>query len=166
MPELWDLYDARRNLTGKTVRAGENLPQGSYHLMVSGWIINSKGEILMVQHHPDDGEYPMLWDCIGGWALSGEDSAKAVLREVREQSGAEVAASHGRRLQSIRSGDHFIDVWVFHLDLEIRDLRPDPDRVVGIKWVTPEIFADMFTQKRVVPAVHYFTTLYDRSMSL
>ena len=104
MPELWDLYDARRNLTGKTVRAGENLPQGSYHLMVSGWIINSKGEILMVQHHPDDGEYPMLWDCIGGWALSGEDSAKAVLREVREQSGAEVAAYHGRRLQSIRTG--------------------------------------------------------------
>ncbi len=100
MPELWDLYDARRNLTGKTVRAGENLPQGSYHLMVSGWIINSKGEILMVQHHPDDGEYPMLWDCIGGWALSGEDSAKGGTRAVGGRSSRlsrQKAAKHPQR---------------------------------------------------------------------
>ena len=165
MPELWDLYDARRNLTGKTVRAGEELPQGSYHLMVSGWVMNSKGEFLMVQHHPDTNA-PMLWDCVGGWALSGEDSAKAILRELWEQIGASFAAYHGRRLQSIRSGDHFIDVWVFRSDLEVKDLKLRENDLVGIKWVTPEIFADMFTQKRVVPAIHYFTTLYDRALSL
>ncbi len=165
MPELWDLYDARRNPTGKTVHAGETLPQGSYHLMVSGWIVNEKGEFLMVQHHPDT-QFPMLWDCVGGWALSGEDGARAILREIREQTGASFAAYQGRRLQSIRSGDHFIDVWVFRSKLEIKDLILNEDKLVGVKWVTPEIFADMFTQKRVVPTVHYFTTLYDRALSL
>lgn len=119
----------------------------------------------MVQHHPDS-ESPMLWDCIGGWALSGEDSSKAILREIREQTGTAFAAYQGRRLQSIRSGDRFIDVWAFRSHIEIKDLILKEDRLVGAKWVTTEIFKDMFIQKRVVPSVHYFTTLYDRALNL
>lgn len=53
MAELWDLYDSSRKKTGVAVERGQTIPEGSYHLVVSVWIMNSKGEFLLSQRHPD-----------------------------------------------------------------------------------------------------------------
>ena len=44
--ELWDLYNERRELTGRDHIRGEEVPQGFYHLVVHIWIRNSKGEYM------------------------------------------------------------------------------------------------------------------------
>ena len=163
MLEIWDLYDARRNATGETIQRGQTLPEGRYHLVVHGWVINSKNEILMTQRHPEK-PFPMLWECTGGSAIAGESSGVAVLRELREEIGVSFSLLDGRRLQSIRREDAFVDVWVFRGDLEINKLVLQQEEVVAAKWVTPEIFRDMFQQQRVVPSLYYFPSLYQRVM--
>ena len=42
--ELWDVYDARRQLTGRTHRRGMPMQAGEYHLIVFVWIFNSAGQ--------------------------------------------------------------------------------------------------------------------------
>lgn len=161
MAEIWDLYDARRNLTGETVQSGTELPDGSYHLAVHGWIINKNGEALMTQRHPSLSS-PMLWEGISGAALAGETSGQAMLREIKEVTGAELSLLDGRRMQSIRRGSSFIDVWVFNGELNVNKLNLAENRVVSAKWVSPELFADMFRQKRILPSLYYFPSLYKR----
>ena len=163
MPEIWDLYDARRNLTGNTVQEGSQLPESTYHLVVHGWIINSKGEVLMTQRHPNL-THPMLWECTSGSAVAGETSGQAVLREIKEEIGVDLSLLDGRRLQSIRRGDSFIDVWVFNGEAEINKLKLSDDEVVAAKWVSPELFEDMYNLGRIVPSLYYFPSLYERVM--
>ena len=81
MKEVWDLYDAKGNKTGYTLVRGRPIPEGCYHLVVSVWIINNRGEYLLSQRHPDK-PYPLRWECTGGAVLSGEDSLGGALREV------------------------------------------------------------------------------------
>ena len=51
--ELWDLYNACRELTGRDHVRGEEIPQGYYHLVVHVWIRNRKGEYLISQRSAD-----------------------------------------------------------------------------------------------------------------
>ena len=44
MAELWDIYDADRKPTGKTIERGQPLPDGYYHIAVQVWIRSRDGE--------------------------------------------------------------------------------------------------------------------------
>ena len=43
--EIWDLYNEKRELTGKTHIREQKVPQGFYHLVVHVWIKNSKAYV-------------------------------------------------------------------------------------------------------------------------
>ena len=86
MAEIWDLYDAERRRTGKTMMRGEPVPRGFYTLSVSVWLTNGRGEYLLSKRHPAK-KFPNLWECTGGGALAGEESLEAGVREVREELG-------------------------------------------------------------------------------
>ena len=73
--EFWDLYNDKREKTGRIHERGKALPEGYYHLCVSVWLVNRKGEFLLSQRHPDK-EYPLCWECTGGSVLAGESSFK------------------------------------------------------------------------------------------
>ena len=45
--EIWDLYDAQGEKTGKTMIRGEAIPVGFYHIGVHIWPMNDKGELLI-----------------------------------------------------------------------------------------------------------------------
>ena len=51
--EQWDLYTAAREKTGAVIARGQAIPQGFYHLSVSVWIVNTAGQFLLSQRHPD-----------------------------------------------------------------------------------------------------------------
>ena len=88
-PERWDLVDRNRIPTGQTRRRGEKAPPGIYHIVVLGWVINRKGEFLISRRSPEKSN-PLLWETTGGAKQAGEDSLKAVVREIREEVGIDV----------------------------------------------------------------------------
>ena len=95
MAEIWDLYDAERRRTGKTMMRGEPVPRGFYTLSVSVWLTNGRGEYLLSKRHPAK-KFPNLWECTGGGALAGEESLEAGVREVREELGIVLRPGEGR----------------------------------------------------------------------
>ena len=79
--EIWDLYDENRELLGKDHVRGEQLPIDGYHLVVHVWIRNSKGEYLISQCSANRSTFPLMWECVGGSVVKGEDSVQGAIRE-------------------------------------------------------------------------------------
>ncbi len=115
--ELWDLYNERRELTGRDHIRGEEIPQGFYHLVVHVWIRNSRGEYLISQRSADRPAYPFMWECVGGSVLKGEDSLTGAIRETKEEVGLTLSPEAGKLIDSVVgrvvNGVRFTDIWIF-----------------------------------------------------
>lgn len=119
--ELWDIYDADRNLTGRFHRRGDFFEDGEYHLVVHVWLMNSNGEFLLTKRTPNKG-FPNMWATTGGSALAGDDSLTAALREVKEETGLIADPACGSCVINYRRGDNFVDIWLFRQDFNLDDV--------------------------------------------
>ena len=128
--EIWDLYNERRELTGRTHTRGDVIPDGYYHLVVHVWIRNSRGEYLQTKRAPEK-SMAGLWESTGGSALLGEDSLTAALREVREETGLRLDPNAGRLLLQF-SGDHYLcDTWLFEREIDLDEIVLRPGETCG-----------------------------------
>ena len=116
--ELWDLYNENRELLGRDHIRGEEIPEGCYHLVVHVWIRNSKGEYLISRRSANRPSFPLLWECVGGSVLKGEDSLQGALRETQEEVGLQLSPADGKlvrsvirdRVNGVRFAD-LLDIW-------------------------------------------------------
>ena len=85
MAEYWDIFDMDRRSTGRQHLRGTPMADGDYHLVVNIWVVNSAGQVLLTQRHPDI-PFGLKWACTGGSAITGEDTLTAALRETVRKS--------------------------------------------------------------------------------
>lgn len=120
--ELWDVYDADGNLTGKTHLRREPLNPDEYHLCVHVWTENSRGEFLLTKRS-ENKSMPGLWESTGGSVTAGEDSFSAALREVYEETGLRLDPEGGSLLFRYSGLSFHCDVWHFRQDFELSKLK-------------------------------------------
>ena len=161
--ELWDLYNERRELTGREHIRGEAVPDGYYHLVVHIWIRNRKGEYLISQRGADRPTHPLKWECVGGSVLKGEDSLRGALREVREEVGLSlpredgklVCSMIGRVINGVKFSD-IVDVWLFEYDGPV-DLRSATTKEVAqTRWMKKPAVKELFDNGELVDTLGYF----------
>lgn len=154
--EKWDLYNAKREKSGITVCRGEIIPKGLYHLSVSVWIVNQQGQYLLSQRHPKK-QYPLYWECTGGSVLSGETSLQGAIREVKEELGILLTPGSEKLIYQSRRENvqDFYDVWLFHKDIKIEEMRLQETEVVDVQWVNPDKLFEMFRLKHLHPLITY-----------
>lgn len=162
--ELWDIYDENRQLTNRKHRRGDFLKKGEYHLVVHVWLQNHKGEYLLTKRTPNKG-YPNMWECTGGSALAGETSLSAAIREVKEETGLNVAPQKGRRVLSLKQEDCFTDVWLFQQDFNIQDVVFQPNETCGAMFASKEDILNMKENGILVP-ISYLSELFEREEQL
>jgi beta-phosphoglucomutase-like phosphatase (HAD superfamily) len=63
-----------RELLGKDHVRGEQLPIDGYHLTVHVWIRNANGQYLILRRAANRPTYPLMWECVGGSVVKGENS--------------------------------------------------------------------------------------------
>lgn len=164
--ELWDLYNERRELTGRDHIRGEEVPQGFYHLVVHIWIRNSKGEYLISQRSADRPTSPLMWECVGGSVIKGEESLTGALRETKEEVGLTLSPEDGKLVYSVVgrvvNGVKFsdiLDVWLFEYDGPVSLEQATTQEVAQTAWMTkPKIKALFDTGKLVQTLGYFFTT--------
>ena len=160
--EKWDLYNAKREKSGITMCRGEIIPKGLYHLSVSVWIVNQQGQYLLSQRHPKK-QYPLYWECTGGSVLSGETSLQGAIREVKEELGILLTPGSEKLIYQTRRENvqDFYDVWLFHRDIKIEEMRLQETEVVDVQWVSSDKLFEMFRLKQLHPLITYsvFATL-------
>ena len=135
--ELWDVFDENRNLAGRTHRRGDPMAPGDYHLVVYAWLVNSKGEFLITRRAPNKG-FPGVWESTGGSAVSGDDSIKAVVREVKEETGLDVIPERGEVIKSFVDYSAICDVWLFRQDFDIRDVMLQENETIDAKYASED----------------------------
>ena len=167
--EIWDLYDENKELLGKDHVRGEQLPIDGYHLVVHVWIRNAKGEYLIAQRSANRPTFPMVWECVDGSVVKGEDSLQGALREVKEEVGVDLLPEKGQVILSdikkIEFGkvvNKIVDVWLFEYDGEVDLSNATTDEVVQVAWMSRSQIKELFDANMFVETLEYFFTEVDK----
>lgn len=161
--EIWDLYNEKRELTGRDQVRGEEIPQGYYHLVVHVWIRNRCGKYLISQRSADRPTHPLKWECVGGSVLKGEDSLTGALRETKEEVGLSlepkdgkiVRSTIGRIVNGVRFSD-IVDVWLFPYDGPVSLEAATTNEAAQIAWLDKKQIKELFDQGDFVDTLGYF----------
>lgn len=135
--EEWDLYDAERRLTGETIRRGDELPQGRYHLVIHVCMFDEQGRLLIQRRQTCKHGWPGLWDVtVGGPARRGENSRQAARRELREELGIDMDFSQLRPRMTLNFPRGFDDVFLVNASPAPSELRLQAEEVMDARWAT------------------------------
>ncbi len=163
--EIWDLYDENRELLGKDHVRGEQLPIDGYHLVVHVWIRNSKGEYLIAQRSANRQTYPLVWECVDGSVIKGEDSLQGALREVKEEVGVDLLPEKGhvilsdiKKIEFGKVVNKIVDVWLFEYDGEVDLSNATTDEVAQVAWMNRSQIKELFDANMFVDTLEYFFT--------
>lgn len=158
-PELWDLYDENRTLTGQTHIRGEKLPEGRYHMVVHVWITDGKGNYLISRRSLHRPAWAGKYETVGGSCFTGETSRDGALREVMEEIGVDLSHSVGKIIykeECKKRGDNFLDVWLFEYNGEIDLSKATTDEVMELKWMNADEIRGLFDKGLFVDTQKYF----------
>ena len=141
--ELWDIYDANNQPTGRTMRRNDwHMKPGEFHLTVLGVIARPDGTFLITKRVMTKAWAPGWWEVSGGAAQAGESSWEAVRREVREETGLDVSKADGgylftyRRINPDEGDNYFVDVYRFVMDIKDEDLHLQEEETDGYRIAT------------------------------
>jgi 2,3-bisphosphoglycerate-dependent phosphoglycerate mutase len=167
--EIWDLYDENRELLGKDHVRGEQLPIDGYHLVVHVWIRNSKGEYLISQRSANRPTHPLMWECVGGSVVKGEDSLQGAIREAKEEVGVDLKPENGqvlftkiRKIIDDKIFNDIMDVWLFEYDGEVDLGNATTDEVAQVTWMNREQIKELFEHNMFVETLEYFFSEVDK----
>lgn len=136
--ELWDLYDENRQPLGEVHNREDCLRTGEYHIAVSVWTVNSRGEILLTLRHPGKKEYPNYWENTAGSVITGETSTQGAVRELFEETGISALEKELLFLGTENEPTAFVDSYILKKDMSITDLKMQAGETVAAKWVSIE----------------------------
>ena len=166
--ELFDLYDEKRERSGKTHIRGKEIPEGYYHLVVHVWLRCPDGRFLISKRSATKETYPLLWECVGGSVVAGEDSYTGAIREVFEEVGIDLSNRQGEilftKIRDTIDGVPYrdiMDVWLFELrEGEGFDLgRATTKEVDECRYMTLEELQEIYESGTLVPTLEYIFNL-------
>lgn len=90
-------------------------------------ILRRDDRILLCHRHPDREWYPNVWDLPGGHVDPGESPAQALVRELGEELGIDLAQELGPPFETLIDAAAGIEmtVWVIDFDGEVTNRAPE-----------------------------------------
>ena len=138
------------------------IPEGYFHLVVHVWLKCPDGRYLISRRSPTKATYPLLWECVGGSVVAGEDSYTGAVREVFEEVGIDLSGRKGEvlftKVRDVIDGVPYrdiMDVWCFELrqgerfDLE----RATTEEVCECHFMTKEEIFALYKGGVLVPTL-------------
>jgi len=141
--EKRDLYDENRKLTGKTIYKGEEIPKGSYIVVVLVFIQNSEGKFLIQKRSERKNG---LYATTGGHPKSGEASVQGIITEVKEEIGIDLNPEDLQLYYGGRSEEErvFWDDYYVKMDVpDIENLELQEEEVASLHWFTKDEIIDL-----------------------
>lgn len=136
--EIWELLDKDGNETGKTIKNGEVIPEGFYHLGADVWIINSENKILIQKRSPKKKASPNVWAMTGGSVIKGETSLETIERETLEELGIKLNMKNIKLVKKFKSDKVWIHTYLIKQDINLSEIIMQEDEVIDVKWATYE----------------------------
>ena len=165
--EIWDLYNAKKQPTGRTMMRGDEIPAGLYHLAVHIWPVNSKGELLIQKRSSTVQWKPNLWAVTGGSAIAGETPLTAAQRELREELGYDAKAEEMKEIACLRRSNSFCSVYMIVIDQPASFFTLQKEEVSEVRWCLPSKVSRMVGEGMLYNyGDSYFKMLFDACASV
>lgn len=150
--ENWDLYTYDRRLTGKTVTRGQPIPEGYYYMSIHVCIFNSRGQLLIQKRTESKRAWPGVWDLTaGGGSVSGDTSAMAIKRELREELGLDISFEGQRPFLTVHFEKGFDDIYVLEREVDTNTLTLQEEEVSAVRWANLAEILEMIDSGAFVP---------------
>lgn len=133
--ELWDIYDGECRPTGRVHPRGAPQLPGEYHLAVTVVFVNSHREVLCTRRAPEKDLCPHMWESPGGGVQAGEDSLRAAVREIQEETGLRLKPEQLTLLYRDKRESFFMDAYGVRMDFPVEALRFQPGETDGAMWL-------------------------------
>ena len=146
--EIRDLYDKKRNLTGKTIFKDEKIPDERYIIVVLIFIQNSDGKFLIQKRSKIKNG---LYATTGGHPKSGESSIQGIITEVKEEIGLELNPNDLQLYFSGKSDEEkvFWDDYYIKMDIpDIKKLQLQENEVSSIEWLSENEIKKLMNENR------------------
>lgn len=152
MREMIDLYNVDRELTGRQIYREEEMPPGTYRLIVHVCVFNSDNMMLIQKRADSKKLWPGYWDIsVGGGVMAGETSRKAAEREVGEELGLRISFSERRPVISVNFAGGFDDFFTIEEDIDITSIRFQEDEITDIAWASYSDLEKMIDEGTFLP---------------
>lgn len=146
MEERIDLYNEQGQATGKTQLRSQELREDAWYLVVTVWVRDRGGKLLLTQRKETKTFYPLCWEATGGFAQAGEGPWQAACRELAEETGLTPPERRWRFLGMLHSldivHDHRYQALAANYLVTLEDTEPEitcqPEEVRAARWVTGE----------------------------
>ncbi len=150
--ELFDLYTAERERTGRTMVRGEKTPEGLFRLVVHVCIFSSDGRMLIQHRQPFKKGWSDLWDVsVGGHAAAGDTSRAAAERETKEELGIDADLGDVRPALTLHWERGFDDYYLIKMDVDPAKLRLQQEEVAAVRWAGEEEILSMIDSGTFIP---------------
>ena len=146
--EYNDIYDSRRNRTGRVHLRGTPWRPGEYGLVVCVWVYDGRGKLLLTRRAPGK-SFAGTWENSGGAALAGETSRQAIARELFEETGIEAAPEEFDLIASDRDRNTHFDFYCLKRQLPIEQVILLPGETDAAQWATPDQIREMIRNKQI-----------------
>ena len=157
MLELWDAYDSNFNrIHGITLRRGETIPDGLYHLVCEILVKHADGSYLLMQRSANK-HFGGLWEATaGGSALQGETPLECAARELREETGivSDELIEVGRTISSNTRSIYVEFLCITSWDKE--NILLQEGETSDYRWVSKEDFIHMSPKILVTKRIQKF----------
>lgn len=159
--EEWDLYDEHRILQSVSMKRGECVPEGLYHLVAEIWVISGE-KILLTRRHPNK-HHGGCFECTGGSVLKGENTLQGAVRELQEEIGLYVNPEELTLVATTRRGNYFIDTYILKKEINVEDLELLECEVIGAIQVDYTTLLKMMEEQKVaLPIAERFKKYQDK----
>lgn len=136
--EQFEVLDKDGKKTGKILTRGLPLGKGEYMGVVTIIVINKNGEFLVTKRHPNKAP-GLMWEVTGGGILAYETPEHAATRELREETGINVAEGDLIKLETLINDAFFCYQYLVVLKEEV-SLKLAIDEVIDYKFLSYDCF--------------------------
>lgn len=153
--ELLDVLDEEGNLTGNKEDKDIIHEKGLWHREVCVLIRNRKGEYLIQKRAATKKQAPNKWGMTAGHVDAGEDFEEAMIREIREELGIEVALEELTPLATFKeafenettTNNNYTRYYFYETNRKIEDYTICLEELSELKYITIEEMEEAVEKK-------------------
>lgn len=147
-----DVYDSQRRRTGRVHLRGTPWRTGEYGLVVCVWVYDGRGNLLLTRRAPGK-SFAGTWENSGGAAQAGEDSRRAIARELFEETGIRAQEDAFVLLAQEQERNIFYDHYCLLAPVPLTRVRLQRGETDAVKWASFAEVHEMIRQGEICDVI-------------